>query len=92
MNTYGSGVWPAPYAAQFLKGELVAALRAYDPDALRSLLTEGIQELGATEMEELLLDWLGCFLALVRAVPTAARFHPSTKPCWSPTSKCPLLI
>ena len=43
-------------------GELVAALRANDPDAFRGLLTEGIQELGLTEEEELLLDWLYSFL------------------------------
>ena len=39
-------------------GELVAALRANDPDAFRGLLFEGIQELGMSEMEELLLEWL----------------------------------
>ena len=48
--------------ALFLMGELVAALRANDPDAFRGLLTEGIQELGLTEVEELLLDWLDPFL------------------------------
>ena len=44
--------------ALFLMGELVAALRANDPDAFRGLLTEGMQELGVTEMEKLLLNWL----------------------------------
>ena len=44
--------------ALFLMGELVAALRANDPDAFRALLSEGVQELGVTEVEELLLDWL----------------------------------
>ena len=34
--------------ALFLMGELVAALRANDPDAFRGLLSEGIQELGVT--------------------------------------------
>ena len=48
--------------ALFLMGELVAALRANDPDAFRGLLSEGIQELGVTEVEELLLDWLYSFL------------------------------
>ena len=43
-------------------GELVAALRANDSDAFRGLLSEGIQELGATEVEDLLLDWLYSFL------------------------------
>ena len=40
-------------------GELVAALRANDPDAFRGLLSEGIQELGETEVEELQVHWLG---------------------------------
>ena len=48
--------------ALFLMGELVAALRANDSYAFRGLLSEGIQELGVTEVEELLLDWLYSFL------------------------------
>ena len=48
--------------ALFLIGELVAALRANDPDAFRGLLSEGMQALGVTEVEELLLDWLYSFL------------------------------
>ena len=48
--------------ALFLMEELVAALRVNDPDAFRGLLSEGIQELGVTEVEELLLDWLYSFL------------------------------
>lgn len=40
----------------FLMGELVAALHANDPDAFKGLLSEGMQELGLTEVEELLLD------------------------------------
>ena len=48
--------------ALFLIGELVAALRANEPDAFRNLLSEGMQELGVTEVEELLLDWLYSFL------------------------------
>ena len=43
-------------------GELVAALRVNDPDAFRGLLSEGIQNRGVTEVEELLLDWLYSFL------------------------------
>ena len=42
--------------------ELVAALRANDSDAFRDLLPVGIQELGLTEVEELLLDWIYSFL------------------------------
>ena len=48
--------------ALFLPGELAAALRANDPDAFRGLLSEGMQEPGVTEVEELLLDWLYSFL------------------------------
>ena len=49
--------------ALFLMGELVADLRANDPDTFRGLLSEGMQELGVTEVEELLLDWLYSFLS-----------------------------
>ena len=38
--------------------------RANDSDAFRGLLTEGMQELGVTEVEELLLDWLYSFLTV----------------------------
>ena len=48
--------------ALFLMGELIAALRTNESDAFRGLLFEGIQELGVTEVEELLLDWLYSFL------------------------------
>ena len=50
--------------ALFLMGELIYALRANDPDAFRGLLTEGMQELGVTEVEDLLLDWLYTFLTV----------------------------
>ena len=33
-----------------------------NPDAFRGLLSEGIQELGVTEVEEMLLVWLYSFL------------------------------
>jgi len=48
--------------ALFLKGEVIAALRTNKPDAFRGLLSEEIQELGMTEVEELMLDWLDPFL------------------------------
>ena len=48
--------------ALFLMGELVAVLRANHPESFRGLLSEGMQELGVTEVEELLLDWLYSFL------------------------------
>ena len=50
--------------ALFLMGELVAALRANDSDGFRDLLSEGIEELGVKEVEELLLDWLYSFLTM----------------------------
>ena len=42
--------------ALLLMAELVAALRANDPDAFRGLLSEGIQELGVTEVGGLLYN------------------------------------
>ena len=48
--------------ALFLMGELIAVLRTNNSEAFRDLLSEGIQELGVTEVEELLLDWLYSFL------------------------------
>ena len=48
--------------ALFLMGELVAAVRANDSDGFRGLLSEGIEELRVTEVEELLLDWIYSFL------------------------------
>ena len=47
--------------ALFLMGELVAALRANDSGSFRGLLSEGMQELGVTE---LLLVWLNPFLTM----------------------------
>jgi len=44
--------------ALFLIGELVAALRANDPDAFKRWLSGGVQDLGGPVEEELLLDWL----------------------------------
>ena len=44
--------------ALFLMGELVAALRANDPDLFKRWLSGGVQDLGEPEVEELLLDWL----------------------------------
>ena len=39
-------------------GELVAALRANDPDAFKQWLSGGVQDLGEPVVEELLLNWL----------------------------------
>ena len=48
----------------FLMGELVAALRANDPDAFRQWLSGGVQDLGEPVVEELLMDWLYSFLTV----------------------------
>ena len=48
--------------ALFLLGELVAALRAKDPDLFKRWLSGGIQDLGEPAVTELLLDWLDPFL------------------------------
>ena len=50
--------------ALFLLGELIAARRANDADTFRGLVSEGIQELGAKEVEDLLLDRLYSFLTV----------------------------
>ena len=42
--------------ALFLMVELIYALRANDPNTFRGLLSEGIQQIGVTEVEELTLD------------------------------------
>ena len=48
--------------ALFLMGELVAALRANDPDLFKRWLLGGVQDLGEPAVTELLLDWLYSFL------------------------------
>ena len=47
-----------------LLGELIAALRVNDPDAFRKWLSWGMQDLGETMIEQLLLDWLKSFLTV----------------------------
>ena len=44
--------------ALFLLGELVAALRANDPDAFRQWLSGGVQDLGKPAVTELMTDWM----------------------------------
>ena len=51
--------------ALFLMGELVAALRANDPDLFKRWLSGGVQDLGEPVVEELLVDWLDPFLTEV---------------------------
>ena len=48
--------------ALFLMGELIAALRANDPDTFKRWLCGGVQDLGKPAVEELLLYWLAPFL------------------------------
>ena len=43
--------------------QLVAALRANDPDTFKRWLCGGVQDLGKPAMEELLLNWLARFLS-----------------------------
>ena len=46
----------------FLLAELVAALRANDPDTFKRWLYGGIQDLGDATVTELLVDWLDGFI------------------------------
>ena len=48
----------------FLLAELVAALRANDPDTFKRWLYGGIEDLGEPAMTEMLLDWLDPFLTV----------------------------
>ena len=48
----------------FLLAELVAALRANDPDRFKRWLYGGIQDLGEPAVTELVLDWLDPFLTV----------------------------
>ena len=48
----------------FLLAELVAALRANDPDLFKRWLYGGIEDLGEPAVTELLLDWLDPFLTV----------------------------
>ena len=64
-NTQGSHERPMTRdtrIALFLMGELVAALRANDPDLFKRWLHGGNEDLGEPAVTELLLDWLDPFL------------------------------
>ena len=50
--------------ALFLMGELVAALRANDPDLFKRWVYGGIEDLGGPAVTELLLEWLDPFLTV----------------------------
>ena len=50
--------------ALFLMGELVAALRANDPDLSSVGCMGGIEDLGEPAVTELSLDWLDSFLTV----------------------------
>ena len=60
--------------ALFLMGELVAALRANDPDAFSQWLSGGVQDLGEPVVEELLLDWL-CSILTVEEQDRLTAWH-----------------
>lgn len=49
----------------FLLAELVADLRAKDPDIFKRWLYGGIEDLGEPAVAELLLDWLDPFITRV---------------------------
>ena len=49
--------------ALFLLNELFLALRANDPDTFKRWLHGGVQDLGKSAVEELLLNWLSPFLS-----------------------------
>ena len=51
--------------ALFLLVELLAALRAIDPDTYKRRLYGGIQDLGEPAVTELLQDWLDPFITSV---------------------------
>ena len=49
----------------FLLAELVAALRANDPDSFKRWLYGGIEDLGEPTVTQLLLDWIDPFITRV---------------------------
>ena len=51
--------------ALFLLAELVAALRANDPELFKRWLYGGIEDLGEPAVTELLLDWLDPFISRI---------------------------
>ena len=53
--------------ALFLLGELVAALRANDPDTFKRWLSGGIHDLGKPAVNELLIDWMTPLLSPAEA-------------------------
>ena len=50
--------------ALLLMGELVASLRANDPDLFKRWLYGGIEDLGEPAVTELLMDWFDPFLTV----------------------------
>ena len=67
--------------ALFLLGELVAALRANDPDTFKRWLVGGIQDLGTPAVTELMTDWMTPLLSQEdadRLVALAPRGEPLT--------------
>ena len=50
--------------ALFLLGELIAAIRANDPETFKEWLCDGVQNLEEPVVEELPLDWLDPILTI----------------------------
>ena len=60
-NTSGSHGKPMPYKTRLalcLLSELVAALRANDPDTFKQWLADVVHELGEPTVSELMVDWM----------------------------------
>ena len=44
--------------ALFLMGELIAAIRAIDPETFKEWLCGGIKDMGRPAVEELMIEWM----------------------------------
>jgi len=64
----------------FLLAELVAALRANDPDLFKRWLYGGIEDLGEPAVTELVLDWLDPFNTRVERDRTDRGLAPGRQP------------
>ena len=67
--------------ALFLMGELVAVLRANDPDAFKYWLSGGVQDLGESVVVELLLDASQDLSAVVLAEPSVVNMCLGVQQC-----------
>ena len=48
--------------ALFLLGELIAAIRANDPETFKEWLCGGIKDMGRPAVEELMIEWMNPLL------------------------------